>query len=185
MKASERARWYANVSVIAASVFLAILFAGSGALEQFITQTQQVRLIGSLVAGFFFSSVFTVAPAIVALGEIAQHGSLMTTALVGGFGAMMADMLIFRFLKANFGSDIAFSARHAKSARFMHLMRSSGFHWALILLGGLIIASPFPDELGLALMGITRVRLSLLMPLSFTFNTLGILAIGLVARGIT
>ncbi len=177
-------QWRAHVSIIAASMFLAVVLARSGAVADFIAGTQQVRLIGGLIAGFFFSSVFTVAPAIVALGEIAQYGSLVATALVGGFGAMAADLLIFRFLKKNFSDDVAFSARHAKSARLTALLRSAGFNWVLILLGGLIIASPLPDELGLALMGVTRLKPLTLAPLSFAFNALGIFIIGWVARGL-
>jgi hypothetical protein len=44
-------------------------------------------------------------------------------------------------------------------------------------LGALIIASPLPDEFGLALMGISRMRALVLMPISFVMNALGIYCI--------
>jgi hypothetical protein len=42
------------------------------------------------------------------------------------------------------------------------------------VLGAFIIASPLPDELGLTLMGMSKVRLAVLVPVSFVMNAVGI-----------
>ena len=49
-------------------------------------------------------------------------------------------------------------------------------------MGGLIIASPFPDELGIGLLGFSKMRTRWFVLLSFTFNFIGIFLIGLVAK---
>ncbi|MEK7557169.1 MAG: hypothetical protein AAB538_04290, partial [Patescibacteria group bacterium] len=49
-------------------------------------------------------------------------------------------------------------------------------------LAGIIIASPLPDEIGIALLGFMKTRKKDFFLLSLVANFLGILAIGLVAR---
>ena len=52
------------------------------------------------------------------------------------------------------------------------------------MLGGIIIASPFPDELGISLLGFTKTKTNAFIPVSLVFNFIGILLIGIVARTI-
>ena len=49
------------------------------------------------------------------------------------------------------------------------------------LTGAIIIASPLPDELGLAMMGLSRVPIAAFIPISYTMNFLGILLIEFIA----
>jgi len=44
------------------------------------------------------------------------------------------------------------------------------------------VISPLPDELGLAMMGLSKMKTSLFIPISFILNSLGILAIGLITK---
>ncbi len=65
--------------------------------------------------------------------------------------------------------------------RFRKIFHLRFFRWLTFLIGGLIIASPLPDELGLTLLGFSKAKTSLFLILSFTFNFIGIILIGLVA----
>src|SRR3990167_7848436 len=71
-----------DLVLVVFSILIAIILAKTGALQDFITSTQEIRFIGSFIAGIFFTSVFTTAPAIVALGEIAHANSIISTALL-------------------------------------------------------------------------------------------------------
>ena len=64
------------------------------------------------------------------------------------------------------------------------LFKFKFFRWLTWLIGGLIIASPLPDELGISLLGFSKAKTSLFIVLSFVFNFLGILFIGWVARAL-
>lgn len=68
--------------------------------------------------------------------------------------------------------------------RIKAVFRLRFFRWLTWLLGGLIIASPLPDELGIGLLGFSKMKLAAFIPLSLIFNSLGILVIGLVARSL-
>src|SRR3989338_283651 len=88
-----------DLALVIFSVFIAVILAKTGALQDLITSTQEVRFIGSFIAGIFFTSVFTTAPAIVALGEIAYANSVISTALLGGMGALVGDLIIYKFVR--------------------------------------------------------------------------------------
>ncbi len=49
------------------------------------------------------------------------------------------------------------------------------------MLDALIIASPLPDEFGVSLLGLSKVRVAVLLPIAFVMNFLGILAVAGVA----
>src|SRR3989304_3240061 len=49
------------------------------------------------------------------------------------------------------------------------------FRWLIAFLGALVIASPLPDELGLMMMGFSKMRTLFFIPISFLLNSLGIL----------
>jgi hypothetical protein len=57
-------------------------------------------------------------------------------------------------------------------------------HWLPLFVGGIILASPLPDEVGVSILGVAKMRPSRFMLMSFFFNSIGILVIGLIARGI-
>jgi len=175
-----------DIAIILFSLIVAAVLVKTGALVEILTATSESRFWGSFIAGAFFTSIFTTAPAIVALGEIAGANSVFETALIGALGAVFGDMLIFRFVRDRFSEHLVEITRHAKGwRRFRALFRTRLFRRLTFLAGGLIIASPFPDELGISLLGFSKVKFSSFILLSFAFNFLGILAIGLIARSLT
>ena len=164
------------------SILIAIILAKTGALQDLITSTQEVRFIGSFIPGIFFVSVFTAAPATVALGEIAQSNSIITVAIIGGLGSLIGDLLIFRFVRDKVSQDFSYLVKLSRTERFFSVFKLKLFRWLIPFVGALIVASPFPDEVGLAMLGLSKTKTSVFIPLSFFLNLIGILIIGLIAK---
>lgn len=178
------AHFLKDFGVLFVSVAVAVFLASTDTVARFLVSTREMQLIGSFLAGLCFTSVFTTAPAIVALGEIvALGGNPWMTAAVGALGAVLGDLLLFAIVRDSLSQHLA---EHLKStrgwSRFSLLMRSKSLRWLSFFMGGLIIASPFPDELGVSLLGIAKMRTSWFVLLSYSFNFIGILAIGGIAR---
>ena len=163
-----------NLGSIALSILLAIFVAKTGIVKSILLANGETEIIGSFLSGVFFTSIFTAAPATVMLYEIAQGWSALPVALIGALGAVVGDLLIFRFIRDRLASGL-----NRKWIKILHLSKA---RFLAAILGGVVIASPLPDELGLALMGLSNVRQRWIIPMSFVFNFLGILAIGLLAR---
>lgn len=174
-----------DLGIIILSIFISILFVKTGTLESLITSTQEVRFIGSFIAGIFFTSIFTTAPAIVTLGEIAHANSVVLTAFFGGMGAVVGDLIIFRFVRNMLSAHLMELIKHqGVGRRFKVLLKMKYFRWFTFLVGGLIIASPFPDELGISILGFSRLKASWFIVISFIFNFIGILLIGTIAKAL-
>ena len=171
-----------DLALVVFSILIAIIFAKTGALQDLITSTQEVRFIGSFIAGILFVSVFTAAPATVALGEIAQSNSIITVAIIGGLGALIGDLLIFRFVRDKVSQDFSYLVKLSRTERFFSVFKLKLFRCLIPFVGALIVASPFPDEVGLAMLGLSKTKTSVFIPLSFFLNLIGILIIGLIAK---
>ncbi|MEK7514475.1 MAG: hypothetical protein AAB587_01500 [Patescibacteria group bacterium] len=166
------------------SIIVAFLLAQTNALEQFILGVQGLRFFGSFIAGIFFTSVFTLAPSTVVLGEIARSESLFLVALFGAIGAVIGDMVLFLFIRDHLSKSISSFFTKLKIKHFHSFLRTRMGKRLATLLGAVIIASPLPDELGLTLMGLSKTQAVVVAPLSFLMNFLGILAVGFIARSL-
>jgi hypothetical protein len=167
------------------SIFLAVVLAETHILENLLSTTKDYGLLGSFVAGLFFTSIFTTAPSVVALGEISQMQSIIQVAFVGAAGAMLGDLLIFQFIRDKLSEHLMELMKGeiaGAKRKFRHHLKF--FRWLTFFVGGLIIASPLPDELGVGLLGLSKMNTVWFAPLSFLFNFIGILMIGLVANAI-
>ena len=174
-----------DIGIIVLSVVVAIILIKTGAIEEILKQTRDLWFLDSFIAGMFFTSVFTTVPAIAALGEIAQLSqSVLLVAIFGGLGALCGDLIIFRFMRDRFGEDILRLIRNSGNGKLRSIVRLKSFRWLTLFLGALVIASPLPDELGLTMMGFSKTKTSLFIPVSFVLNSLGILVIGLVAKNL-
>lgn len=173
-----------DAAIVILSVLIAIVLAKTGVLVDILASSKKLELFGSFIAGMFFTSVFTAAPATVVLAEIAQVNSIFLVALFGGVGALIGDMVIFRFVKNRLSEDILYLLKKSKSERLLSIFRLRLFRWSIAFLGALVIASPLPDELGLMMLGFSKMKTPLFIPISFLFNSLGILVIGLIAKAI-
>lgn len=171
-----------DLAIIVASVIAALWLVRAGVFNQTLVAAQEWGAFGCFVAGLLFTSVFTVGPASIGLAVLGESLPPLIVALWGALGALAGDLLLYRFLRSRVAPDVELAvtgATYRKTLSFFHL----GFVRVLApLLGALVIASPLPDELGLALMGISRTRIAIVAPISFVMNFLGILALVAAVR---
>ena len=170
-----------DVSVIALSILIAVLLVRSHVIDDALAASSEFGHIGSFIAGMFFTSAFTTAPAIAALGEISLVNGIIETALWAALGAVVGDMIIFRFVRDRMADHLLEILPHKNTRRLHRILKFRFFRYLTFLIGGLIIASPLPDELGISLLGLSKMRSLHFVPLSFGFNFMGICAIGLIA----
>lgn len=143
---------------------------------------QDVAIFAAFVAGFFFTSLFTIAPAVAALGELSNYAPLLEIAVAGAAGAVLGDLCLFFFVRDFLSVDIAQLFKRSSRRWLTHTFKHPFLQWLVPVIGALIIASPLPDELGIALMGLSKTRLIILLPVSFVMNFLGIALIWMAAQ---
>lgn len=143
---------------------------------------------GAFAAGLLFSYGFTTPFAIAALVAMAHEVNPLIAAPIAGLGALISDLVIFELLRVSaFGKEIERLGRTSLVTRVHGLLHHETVpehlrRYALWALSAIVIASPLPDEIGVALLSsTTNITERSFTILCFAVNTLGILAILLIA----
>jgi hypothetical protein len=165
---------FRDLFFIGVSVFVSVWIVRLGILQNVVNVVAETRLLAAFITGFFFTSAFTIAPAAVILAGLGQHASHFQLALWGACGALVGDLTIFFFVKDRFADDILDVLKITKARKITHFFKKGFFRWLSPLIGAIIIASPLPDEIGITMMGISKTRLTLLIPISFIMNFIGV-----------
>jgi hypothetical protein len=70
-----------------------LLLARSGIIGGLVGVADEYVIIASFLAGLFFTSFFTTAPAVVALGQIALNNNIAIVSVFGALGAVCGDAI--------------------------------------------------------------------------------------------
>lgn len=175
---------YKNTALLILSVVAFFYLAGTPFAENIIAGMGSLGYIGSFLAGIFFVSTFTVAPAGIILYNLAELANPLGVALSAGAGAVIGDFIIFRFFKDHVFEELRPIFRKLGDRPILRIFSTPYFAWMLPVFGAFIIASPFPDEIGIGLMGISRMKSWQFLALAFVLNAAGIFFIVTLAHSI-
>jgi len=166
-----------DFAIIFLSILIAIILALTGAINTLLSLTKGITMIASFIAGIFYVSIFTTAPALVLIIGLAKTNSLLLIATCSSLGALIGDIIIFKFIKDDFSQDLSEAISHSRIKKMLIILKNGPFRRLFGFLGTLVIVSPLPDELGLFLMGASKMEDYISMPLFFILNFFGILAL--------
>ena len=188
MKRRVRKSTYAlveDIIFIIIGIAIAIFLTETGLLSLFLSSFNNYNIFASFFVGIFFTSVFTLAPASIALANIAAESSVPSVALWGAVGAMCGDLILFFFIRDRFYVDIINVMKPSKVKKILHSFHFGFLKWLSPILGSIIIASPLPDELAISLLGMSKIKATVLMPIAFIGNYVGIYLLALFANFIS
>jgi hypothetical protein len=134
---------------------------------------------GIFICGLLFAFGFTTPFAIAILLNL-EIENVFLAAMIGGLGALISDLIIFRFVKFSFEDEFE-KLKDERPFLFIKsglnkVFRPEIEHYLLLAFGGILFASPLPDEAAiLVLVGLSEIDEKKLMIISYVCNTLGIL----------
>lgn len=135
-------------------------------------------LFGAFIAGVMFSYGFTAAPSTALFLIIAKEHNLWLAGVIGGLGALLGDLVIFAFIRSSFSDEIKRLSKEKIVKKFHTSIPNRLKKYILPVFAGFIIASPLPDEIGVALLAIHKhISVRMFMLLSYLLNTAGIFVI--------
>lgn len=134
--------------------------------------------VGGLLFSFGFTSPFGIGVFL----EVGHKVDPILGGILGGVGSLLSDLVIFEVMRFELFHDELRLLRSSRLATWIHgVLHHERFpsklkEYILWSFAGIIIASPLPDEFGVALISsITDVRARSFAILCFTFNTAGII----------
>lgn len=172
----------ADLIILTMSCFFAFLLIQYGDLDKFIRIVTPVRFLAEFIAGMMFTSFLTTPFSFALFFLLAKTTDPLQIAIIGGIGACIGDMLIISIFRNSFFDDFKTLEKTLKFKRLFHFFHHSHFNHLAPILGVLVIASPFPDELGLMMLGGSKLKLIQLTILTFVINAAGIYFYALTSK---
>ncbi|NDK10391.1 hypothetical protein GW846_06480 [Candidatus Gracilibacteria bacterium] len=169
---------YKNLTYFGLSVLIGLILLKTTFFREIVFHLGNLGYIGAFFGGILFVSTFTVSIGTALLLLLAETLHPIAIGLIAGFGAVLSDLTIFHYIRnKGLGDEIKYFFEFFGSDKLRHLIHSKYFSWTLPVLGAIIIASPLPDEMGIGLMGISKLKTSQFILLSFVLNSIGIFII--------
>ena len=148
---------------------MALFFWFVPSLHVVIDALSSLGYAGIFLCGILYGSAITSTTASLIFIQTDHSLHPILVGLIGGLGAALYDTTIFLIFREESG--------HGWLARWLNRLRERRHipNWVSMVVGGFVIASPFPDELASGLMGITNSKTVPFLAVSFAANTLGII----------
>jgi hypothetical protein len=168
------------VIIIAYFIFKSPMIAG------FILHLNSLSNLGAFIAGFFYSFGFT-SPLSAGFFLTLKTETIIFTGVIGGIGAMLADLFIFRFVKISFKDEFEKLKKEKmfrKIGAFARKRFKKSFRTAAsYVIAGILIGSPLPDEAGITILaGLSKIKENVIIGISFVLNTIGIILLILIGN---
>lgn len=173
---------YKNTTYLIISLIFFFYFAESNFVQNVFKTVDGFGYLGAFITGIFFVSIFTVVPAMAVLYNLATLLNPLEVALFAATGAVIGDYLIFRFLRDKIFEELHDIFNKLGGSLIKKLFYTPYFIWLLPVLGALIIALPLPDEAGISLLGLSKVKNWQFILISFLLNAAGIFIVIITAR---
>lgn len=176
-------RWrYWNTSILLLSLLAFVFLAKTPVVSQAIVHIGSLGYFGSFITGALFVSTYTALPATFVLFEMADKLNPFLVAFFAGFGAMVGDYLIFRFFQDKIFTEIQPLLGRLNHPALRSLIKTPYFAWLLPVIGALVVASPLPDEVGVGLLGLSKIKRWQFLAVTYLLNVIGIFIVVMAAR---
>ncbi len=134
--------------------------------------------IGIFIAGVLMSLGFSTPLGIGLLINIAPQ-NILFGALLGGLGAVIADLLIFKTIKWSFMNEFKELEKTKGIRHIEQIVKKNKHvlirHYLLYIFAGLVFATPLPDEIGISMLaGLTTIKPMKLLMISFFVHSTAI-----------
>lgn len=170
---------YPKIVILILMIVLAYLVFRNPSIQQTISHLGNFGYLSIFIAGIFFAFGFT-APFSVGFFISLNPSNIWIAGIIGGLGALFADLLIFSTIRISFEREFKRLKNSKYFKKITGLINRNISHKIKIYLmyafAGILIASPLPDEAGVTMLaGLTKISTRSLAIISLILNTLGII----------
>jgi uncharacterized membrane protein YdjX (TVP38/TMEM64 family) len=130
----------------------------------------------------FYTYTFSAPIAAAVIFLLANAVNPLLLSVIAAFGSLLSDYLIFKFVRSYLLEEIKLAAEELKiPTEFLaKFVRKKWVAYFIPVVAGIIIASPLPDEIGVALLAASRYNRKYFAIFSYLSNFVGIVTISML-----
>jgi hypothetical protein len=175
---------YPKLLLMLLLIGLAYLLFSMPFISTWIKSFNSLGDFGVFISGAMTSFGFTTPFGVGLLTKI-SHNNLIIAALIGGIGATLADLLIFKTIKFSFTDEFKKLEKTKVIKEIEGIVKNNKHvlikHYLLYIFAGIVIASPLPDEFGVSMLaGIATIKTLNLAIIGFLLHAFAIFLLLLI-----
>ena len=155
---AHRHHKYFNIIMLVLGIGIAILLSKNPTLKNFLLGLGNYGYLSAILAGAMFVSTFTVATGALIIFTLAKTLNPLELIFFGMLGAVIFDMIVFNSIKGSIDREIKEVFSNPRLSHFKKLIHTKYFAWMMPMIGFIVFVSPLPDELGIGLMGVSKLK---------------------------
>lgn len=150
-------------------------------MSDWIIKLNNVGYLGIFLAGIgYVFGFFT--PFSIGFFVISNLNNLFLAAIIGGLGAMIGDLIIFKTIKFSFMDEFKKLERTKVIRKIEGIIKNNKHilikHYFLYIFAGIVLVTPLPDEVGVSMLaGLTTINQKKLAVISFILHSISIFLI--------
>lgn len=169
---------YPKISLLIIAIILSYIIFSNEKVSAFVSSLGDLSYLGVFAAGMLFTLGFT-SPFSAGFFIVLNPPNIWLAGVIGGFGALLTDLLIFRFIRFSFMDEFVRLEKTRLFKKTINLIDGKISKkiktYLLYTIAGIFIASPLPDEAGIMMLaGLTKIKQNIFAIVSFLLNTIGI-----------
>jgi hypothetical protein len=165
---------FKNISYTIIGIVIGLLVSQFEAFHGLLLSFENYAYLGAFVAGILYVSSYTFTTGAVVLLVLAEKLNPYGIIFFAGLGSMLGDIIIFRHVKNNISHELRLIYHYLFNHRFLKALPFKTLKRMLPILGLIFIISPLPDEIGISLLGISKMKTTKFILLSIVFNFISI-----------
>lgn len=169
--------------LILSFVLVYFLFRNTG-ISGWISSLSRFNYLGSFISGILISFGFSAALGVGFFIALIPE-NIILVAVLGGLGAMIGDLIIFKSIKFSFMDEFKKLEKTPAIRKIEEIVKGKKhvivWHYLLYIFAGIILATPVPDEIGVAMLaGLTTIKPLNLAVISFAVHAVAIFLLLLI-----
>lgn len=167
---------YPKLFLLIILILLAYYIFSMPFIPKFMESFNKLGQLGVFISGILTSIGFTTPFGIGLLVKI-NPNSIWIAALIGGLGATVADLFIFKTIKFSFADEFEKLEKTKVMEEIGDIVKKNKHvlirHYLMYIFAGIMLITPLPDELGVSMLaGLTTIKPVRLAAISFVLHSI-------------
>ena len=176
-------RKYPKFTFLFATILLAYLFFNDSHFAWLRNFLPSLGYPGIFITGMLYDYGFTAIPAAAILIIFSKLPNIVVAGFIGGLGAFLADLIIFKFIRISFNDEVKKLSKEKFIRKLNRAISKRIKKYLLPAAACFIMASPLPDEIGVTMLAATtKLSAKQFAVITYVVDTLGVFAVLLIGK---